>query len=488
MTPPLKILSLDVGWSTCDASPECVGITWRPYGRCMAHLTPAELDEVLLDLVPGQGVDLRGTAIGEDLLARILDASHRRLGRARFDHAVFTGPARFGEVVFAGDATFDHARFDRLASFFGTRFTRNASFREVRFSREFSMHGSRVRGHGAFDHVRIGRDALFGEARFGRDASFLGAEFHGFAAFDGAIFDGDALFRGARFRRAVSFRKAAFAGTAGFEGARFHNGAFLTQIRVGRRLALAGVHASASLELDTAGCPVDLRAATVSGRFTARLSDADMDLRDAVLTGPAAVTRRAGRVRVVSLDRLEAVTLALTGADLSACRLAQLRRPEALRLSECVFAATPRGLRFGLRWPPVLWWTARRVLADEHAWRGWSARVEHPLDPARLAGLYERLLPGVADKKTSADFAFGAMEMRRLASHRRRARLMLSAYWLACGYGLRMGRTLGWLGLVTALAAMAVFWSAGAHPARRPVSHRSPAPTHAIHASLTGAG
>ncbi|GAA3804858.1 hypothetical protein GCM10022226_25940 [Sphaerisporangium flaviroseum] len=488
MTPPLKIRPLDVGWTTCDASPECAGIARSPYGRCLAHLTPAELEDALRRSAPGQGIDLRGTTVDEDLLTRILHATGRHFGRARFDHAVFTGPARFGEVLFAGDATFDHARFDHLASFFGARFSRNASFHEARFRREFSMHEARVRGHGAFDHIRVGSDALFGGARFGKDASFLGAEFHGFAAFDGTRFDRDAVFRGARFHRAVSYRKAVFAGTAGFRGARFHAPVFLTQVRVGGRLTLAGVRASGPLELDTAGCPIDLRAARISGRFTARLTDADLDLREAVISGAAAVVRRAGRLRVLSLDRLEASALTLTGVDLSTCRLAELRRPEALRLSGCVFAATPRGVRFALRWPPVLWWTPRRVLADEHAWRGWSTWADQPLDPRRLAGLYERLRPAVDDGKTSADFAFGAMEMRRLASSRPRDRMMLSAYWLTCGYGLRMGRTLGWVALVTAVAAVAVFWSAGAHPARRPISHRSPTPAPVIHAPAMGAG
>ncbi|MET8142816.1 pentapeptide repeat-containing protein [Sphaerisporangium sp. NPDC005288] len=488
MTPPLKTLSLDVGWQTCDASAACVGITCRPYDRCLAHLTPAELEEVLAGLAPGRGVDLRGTTLAEELLDRVLSATGRHLGRARFDRAQFTGPARFAEVVFAGDASFDHARFDRLASFFGTRFTRNASFREVRFSREFSMHGARLRGHGAFDRVRIGSDALFGDARFGRDASFRGAEFHGFAAFDGAVFDNDALFRGSRFRRAVSFRKAAFGGTAGFEGAGFHGGAYLTGLRAGRRLVLSGVHASAPVELEAAGCPVDLRGARLSSRLTARLSDVDLELREAVLSGPATVTGAAGGLRVLSLDRLDAGALTLRGADLSGCRLAQVRHPEALRLSECVFAGTPRGVRVALNWPPVLWWSERRVLADERAWRGWSARPEQPLDPGRLAGLYERLRRAVDDKKVAADFAFGAMEMRRLATRRRRVRLALAAYWLACGYGLRMGRAFGWLVVAAAVAAGALFWTAGAHPARRPVGHRSPAPAPVVHATATGVG
>lgn len=486
MTPPVKILALDVGWSTCDASAGCLGAAREPYGRCLAHLTRAELDGFVAGLAPGGGVDLRGTAIDEDLLTRLLDATDRHLGRARFDHAVFTGPARFGNVVFAGDATFDHARFERLASFYGARFTRNASFRRAGFAGEFTMHGARVRGHGAFDHVRMGSDALFGEARFGRDASFLGAEFHGFAAFDGAMFDGDAIFRGARFRRAVSYRKAAFAGTAGFESARFHGPAFLTQVRVGRRLSLPGLHASAPLELDTAGCEVDLRAARISGRFTARLADADVDLRETALADTASLTRRAGRLRVLSLDHLDARALTLNGADLSTCRLGRVRRPGDLRLVGCVFAATPKGVRFGLRWPPVMWWAGRRVLADEHAWRGWSARRERPADPEALAGLYERLRGSVNDERTSADFAFGAMEMRRLAARERGARMALAAYWLSCGYGLRTGRALGWLALATAIAVMAVLWSATSHPPGHPVGHRPPVPVPAAYAPAAG--
>ncbi|MEV6984778.1 pentapeptide repeat-containing protein [Sphaerisporangium sp. NPDC051017] len=496
MTSPLKIAPLDVGWRTCETSPECVGIAREPYGRCLAHLAPAELDGVLRGLIPGQGLDVRGTTLDEDLLTRILDGVGRRLGRARFDRALFTGPARFGEVVFAGDATFDHARFDRLASFFDTRFTRNVSFREVRFSREFSMHGARVRGHGAFDHVRVGSDALFGDARFGRDASFRGAEFHGFAAFDGATFDGDAIFRGARFRRALSFRAAACAGTAGFEGVRFHSTAYLGPMRVGRRLSLPEVRASAALHLDTGGCRVDLRAAGLAGRFTARLSDADVDLRDATLAGPADLTRHMGRMRVVSLDRLDAGALTLTGADLRACALGRLRNPEGLRLSDCLFARTPAGVRLEPGWPPVRWWTRRRVLADEHAWRGWSPRAEQPLDPGRLAALYERLRPGVDDERTSADFAFGAMEMRRLASPPGHVKVMLSLYWLACGYGLRLGRTLGWMALVAAVTAVVLFWSAAAHTARRPAghpqptpaAHRSTVPVPVVHRLTTGAG
>ncbi|GAA1299777.1 hypothetical protein Psi02_63250 [Planotetraspora silvatica] len=507
MTSRLKLALFDVAWRTCGVSPECLGVVCEPYDRCLAHLGPAEVESVLRRLVPGQGIDLRGTTLEEDLLTHILERVERRLGRARFDRAVFTGPARFREVVFASDATFDHARFDHLASFFGTSFTGNVSFGEARFHRELSLHGTHVRGHGRFDRIRVGGDALFGEARFDGDTSFRGADFHGFAAFDGTAFAGGVGFRGSRFRRAVSFRASAVGRNAGFDGLRFHGPAYLGPMLVGGCLSLSGVRACGPLQVDTGRCRVTLRAAVVTGPFTARLSAAEIDLRDATLIGPAAVTRRAGRVRVTSLDGLDADALTLNGADLRTCGLGGLRRPEGLRLRDCLFATTPAGVSWRLGWPPVRWWTRRVILADEHSWRAWppsdleagdadgegmrakrprpttagAARVAatseagephgdrrsaRPLDAGWLGTLYERLRPGVGDAKTSADFAFGAMEMRRLGSPRVRARVLLSLYWLACGYGLRLGRALGWLTLVAALVAGALCWAAGTRPTR----------------------
>ncbi|MFG1863085.1 pentapeptide repeat-containing protein [Microbispora bryophytorum] len=517
MTPRSRIAPLDVVWRTCDAVPECLGVAHEPYGRCLAHLTPAQAAEFLRGLTRGQALDLRGTLVSEDLLARVLDGVERHLGRARFDRAIFTGPARFGEVVFAGDATFDHAKFDHLASFYGARFLRNVSFREARFLREFSLHDARMCGHATFDHVTVRGDALFGAAQFGaapprgtgnasfgradngllpeassQKASFQRAQFHGFAAFDAAVFHGEACFRGARFHRAVSFRGSDCGASAEFQSARFEGAAYLGPMRVVRRLSLAGVRACAPLHIDTGGCRVVLRAAAVLGRLAARLSDAEVDLRDARLAGLSAVTRRSGRLRVTSLDGLDADALTLTGVDLRACGLDGLRRPEGLRLRECVFAAPPGGLGLRLGWPPVRWWSRRRVIADEHLWRGWAAHGldehgagEHSAgyhgagpagdrapDPARLAVLYERLRPGVDDTRVAADFAFGAMEMRRLGSPRGRGRLLLSLYWLACGYGLRAGRALGWLALVAAVAAGAVCWAAGVRPEGKPAVHR----------------
>jgi hypothetical protein len=342
--------TLDVGWITCAVSPECTGSARQPYGRCLAHLDPGELDEVVQRLSPGSAVDLRATTVSRLLLERILTATKGCLGRARFDWASFPESVRFGDVVFGGDVSFDHARFQRLASFCDARFAGNVSFGEVRFAEELSLHGVTVAGHAAFDRVTIGSDALFGGAVFGRTVSFESADFHGFVAFDGTRFTGDATFRGCRFRRMVSFRKARFGGLAGFEAARFAAGGYLTPTSVGRHLTLAGAWAGRDLDLTAHGCSVDLRRLRVAGRLTVRLTDAEADLEGATLRGPATVSGK-GTARVTSLHGVDSEELELACLDLSACRFTEILHPERLRLRDCALAAAPRGAR-ALRWWP----------------------------------------------------------------------------------------------------------------------------------------
>ncbi|GLW06649.1 hypothetical protein Misp01_17790 [Microtetraspora sp. NBRC 13810] len=472
-----RALPLDIDWITC-AEPGCLGVVHDPSGRCLAHLDASEFERALRALRPGGALDMRGavidSALAERLLAAFDDGGRARLGRTRFDHARFTGDARFAGTVFDRDVSFDHARFEGLASFFGARFAGNASFGHARFARELSFHGATVAGHAAFDQVIVDRDALFGEARFQRTASFRGARFHGFTAFDAARFARGVSFRGTRFNRAVSFRKAVFCGAAGFESTRFGAATYLTPASAGKGLVLTGAHAAAGLELCAHDCAVDLRSALVAGPLNLRLTDAEADLEGLVLRGGGTLVGR-GRTRLLSLRRVEARRLMVSGVDLSGCRFAGLRHPEGLSLSGCEFASTPRGVRLGLRWPYLHWWSPRRVLAEERDWRGWAPREhatageKHPerLTPEALSTLYLALRETLDDRATADDFAFGAMEVRRTTS-RSTGRWLLSAYWLICGYGLRMGRAACWFVLVTLVAAGSVLSTSASHAARRP--------------------
>ncbi|MDF5757577.1 pentapeptide repeat-containing protein [Spongiactinospora sp. TRM90649] len=451
-----------------------MGAARRPYGRCLAHLEPDELDAALkatLSDVSGftrglaPAIDLRGVRVPGRLLEHMLSVTGGRLGRARFDHAVFDGDARFGGAVFEGDVSFDHACFHGLASFYNAGFTRNVCFRDVHFASHLSLSEARVGGYAVFDGASVSGDAVLDSAVFGKDASFHGTAFTGLASFDGVRFNANASFRAARFVRVVSFRRAAFAGHASFAAARFSASAYLAPSAVGGALSLAGADAGAGLALTAAGCTVDMRRLRVAGGpLTVRLCKAQADLEGAMIREAASLTGKES-VRLVSLREVAASTgLRLSGLDLSGCSFTGLRHPELLRLSDCVFADTPRGVRVALRWPPLRWWGRRRVLADERAL--WDRPVPSggapPPTAKQLATLYSRLRAGVEDRHTATDFAFGEMEMRR---HARSGpgRWLLWAYWLISGYGLRYGRAACWFALAALIVLGGLMWS-GAQP------------------------
>ncbi|MEV0348002.1 pentapeptide repeat-containing protein [Nonomuraea sp. NPDC050680] len=464
-------------WVTCAYSAACSGIAHQPYDRCLAHLQPDEVAERLDEMAPGRLLDLRGTPISGALLGRILEVTGGRPGRARLDRVTFTGDVRLSGVTFAGDVSLDGARFERLASFFGARFEGNVSLAGAGFARELSFHGVRVRGHVSLDRAVMSRDALFSQAVFGHGLSCERARFDGYATFDGAALGDGANFRGARFGRTLSFRKVS--GPAGFDTAHFAADAYLS---VTGRLSASRARADGTLDVAVASGRANLRRMEVSGGTTIRLVDSDADLEGSVLRGPAIVTGRGGSA-LTSLRHVDAADLALFGLDLSGCRFAGLARPAAVRVKNCTFALTPRGVRVSLHWPMLRWFSRRSALADEHTMRGWAPPVpapdqgpanrpaahgapmgaqDPPAGPDRLAALYSGLRGQVDDVGTSADFAFAAMEMRRQAGRR----WWLSLSWLLWGYGMRMGRAAGWLVLLMAITVAALFWTSTSHAER----------------------
>ncbi|NUR91269.1 MAG: pentapeptide repeat-containing protein, partial [Nonomuraea sp.] len=439
-------------WVTCAFSAACPGIAQQPSGLCLAHLPPDELPAVLARLSPGRLLDLRGTTVNGDLLSRVLDATGGRPGRSRLDRARFTGDVRLSGVTFAGDVSLDGARFERLASFFGARFEGNVSLAGARFTRELSFHGVRARGHVSLDRAVMSRDALFGQAVFDHGLSCEAARFDGYATFDDARLGTGGTFRGARFGRTVSFRKVR--GQAAFECAHFASDAYLSATG---RLSAARARVDGLLDVTVARCGVDLRRMEVAGPATVRLTDSSADLEGAVLRGPATVSGR-GLSMLSSLRRVDAESLTLSGLDLSGCGFAGLAHPSGVRVSDCTFALMPRGVRVSLRRPMLRWFSRRSALADEHVLRDGAGEAT----PDRLATLYAELRAQVADRETSADFAFAALEMRRRAGRH----WWSSMSWLLWGYGMRLGRAVAWFTVLAALTAAAVLWGSASHAAR----------------------
>jgi hypothetical protein len=195
--------------------------------------------------------------------------------------------------------------------------------------------------------------------------------------------------------------------------------------------------------------------------------------------------------RLLSVRATDVATLVVTDVSLAPCHFAGAHHLDQLRLEGAIgFALPPRGLHAGLAWPPVWWWTRRQTLAEEHTWRasctkkaaGWGDAETRPRDrpgdvtaeppqvirPERLAGLYRALRQAQESRKNepgAADFYYGEMEMRRLASSTPWAeRVILFAYWLVAGYGLRGLRALTALGMVV-VGLAGLFHAVGFVPA-----------------------
>jgi hypothetical protein len=188
------------------------------------------------------------------------------------------------------------------------------------------------------------------------------------------------------------------------------------------------------------------------------------------------------RPQLISLRRANVAGLGLSNITAADCRFVGAHNLDKLRLeSDVSFAAAPSPVDLGGRRLG-----GREVIAEERDWRaerssrwdrpwwpGWKQADPRPelLEAGQIAGLYRALRKGREDSKDepgAADFYYGEMEMRRrarpsdkpdgqsdAASRGRVERGILTAYWLVSGYGLRAWRALGWLGVVTALLAVA---------------------------------
>ncbi|MEV5803270.1 pentapeptide repeat-containing protein [Streptomyces collinus] len=433
----------------------CRGVYVSGRTACLAHLTDEDRVTYLTGLAPGASVNHLGTTFDGPLLRDLLEAlrdpatRQPRFGSAWFDGATFIGDARFDHVTFAEDAYFNRATFTGDARFGGATFTGDAWFDEARFAGAWS-----------------------------------GATFYSAARFGGATFHGDAWFSGARFASLSQF------------------GPFVCVREVGLSDAVFDAPVTMEIAAGAVRCARTRWASTA----TLRLRYAAVDLRDAVLSAPVAVTAyrvpftlRPGQtvdesavvasvpdasVQIDSVSGVDAAHLVLTDTSLIGCQFTGAFHLDELRLEgNNTFASPPK------RWR----WTRRRVLAEEHHWRalppenpnpprGWtpSPHVPGPAvvpGPNQLASVYRALRKASEDAKNepdAADFYYGEMEMRRHDSGRSLGeRGVLWLYWLLSGYGLRALRALSWLVFVMTLTVLGLMlWGlpADPHPPVEPIT------------------
>jgi uncharacterized protein YjbI with pentapeptide repeats len=505
----------------------CSAARWGDDDVCLAHVEDAALGNALAGVRPGDDVDLRGTSITPALLGRLLLAltpneedAHPVLGNARFDSVRFSGDTEFDGVQFDGIVGFDEAQFTGNAGFDEVQFNQGAWFERAQFSgyakfdaAEFGedtwfsgakfagfagFDGVDFSGYAGFDGVQFGWYAGFSGTQFSGDVGFGGAQFEGDASFSGAWFEGDAEFRKAKFGGDAEFEGVQFSGSAGFEGARF-DGPWFGVMVCQRRFSAPRVVVARSVHLQVATRHLDLTGARFampamfSVRYgTVKLTNIIADAPVTVASHLAPFTSlgmamdesgfsQVARAKVVSLAGADAANIVLTDVDLSGCVFSGAHHLDQIRLEgRCLFGGAPRGQKWDRALIPVRWWTRRKVLAEEAAWRagpghkalalaGWrnpgmGGEPVPAAEPAQLAVLYRQLRKALEDGKDApgaADFYYGEMEARRhdREGTPRGERALLHAYWLLSGYALRASRALGFLAAaaaVTFLLMMAV--------------------------------
>ncbi|WP_328443337.1 pentapeptide repeat-containing protein [Streptomyces sp. NBC_00386] len=436
---------------------------------------------------------------------------------ASFHRAHFTGDTGFGEAQFTGHAVFGEAQFSNIAGFTGARFARDAGFANARFTGTVVFRKAQFNGTVSFFDAQFADGAGFGGAQFDRYAAFGGAQFFGTAGFGGAQFARDAGFDAAQFTGDARFGEAQFSGNARFDGtrfasdvrfdgARFEVASELGPFVCAGAVVLSGAVFEVPVTLEIAAREVRCVRTRWESTATIRVRYAAVDLSHAVLTAPAAVIthparfthgvdtveedlltgpgpqqRNPERARIVSVQGVDAAHLVLTDTDLSDCLFSGAFHLDQIRLEgRTTFASAPTGWHRRYIWP--VYFTRRRVLAEEHHWRARSAdqlgpAVSEAPDPHRwrrpgphhpdiartpgpapesVAALYRQLRKAFEDGKNepgAADFYYGECEMRR---HDRTGtpkgeRRLLWGYWLLSGYGLRASRAFTWL-----LAAMSL--------------------------------
>ncbi|MFF8279927.1 pentapeptide repeat-containing protein [Streptomyces lateritius] len=415
----------------------------------------------------------------------------RFAGFTRFDGAQFLGPGRFAYTRFSEDAHFHGVQFAQDALFMSSQFSGRADFLNARFAGTTWFDRGRFSGEFIVSAASFSGGAWFDQTWFAKTARFVETQFEGRARFPWAWFEGRAEFRQTRFSGSVVFGGAKFSMDAQFAMAEFGASGRWGPVVCDRTLNLSGAVFEMPVTMEIAASQLLCQRTRWDSTATLRLRYATVDLTDAVLSAPVAVTAhpvefvanggrpdetklssRPAEVQVMSVQGVDAAHLVLTDTDLTDCQFSGAFHLDQLRLEgRTTFAFTPTGWhRNGIR--PVHW-TRRRALAEEHHWRAqsagqpqtppgqtpskrkWRPGPHHPdpgltPDPEDVAAAYRQLRKAFEDGKNepgAADFYYGECEMRRhdRTSTTRSERGLLWAYWLLSGYGLRASRALGWL-------------------------------------------
>ncbi len=382
---------------------------------------------------------------------------------AEFDGVTFNGEVEFRDVTFANRACFQGTTFEKAACFEGASFSCHARFACDSHEGDAAARRQETtfNGWADFRHVSFYEGADFGGARFESRARFGGATFGTAAEPASGSFDG------ARFAYARSFGPM-----LGWDTISLDRAIFESNVRIGisastvtcrrtiflSRTTLELRNARVWLEDAEFGLPsVVAGSKDLLTEYDTRepLDDAKLE-QEVKSTFPAVEGEKVQVCRplVCSLQRANVGNLTLSEVDLTVCRFDGAHNLDGVRFE-------------GVDFPLVVnrWGVGRRAVYEERKMRGRA-----PGKAEGIARTYRGLRKGREDNKDepgAADFYYGEMEMRRKArrgfgesgSAKRTSWtewLVLWAYKLVSGYGLRASRSLIFLALTIVGGALAL--------------------------------
>ncbi|WP_249353633.1 pentapeptide repeat-containing protein [Rhodococcus sp. USK13] len=412
-----------------------------------------------------------------------------------FNDASFLGTANFKNSTFEGTSRFKNVTFASSASFFESIFKKDCRFNETLFANGAGFSSATFTGTAGFNKSRFIHKAWFKDARFLSDARF-----------NYSVFSDEAIFRRAVFTGAVSFQEA-YAKDWNLRGSELSSEIdglagdsinldqvsitsrtditlLAEQVSCVRLIARGGVHAKIrALRVDMSDADFS-QSSIVEGVSELKFTIPDAIPIDPKLSDEVKSIRQSAHYRIhtrasnfdqeiaspkntkiLSLERSDVSGLSISDVDMTQCTFSGAHGLDKLRIGYgCIFQRVPDREKYSR----IFRRSERNIIAEELLWRrahsrGWGPTPADDTkipDGIRVASIYRELRKGFEDAKNApgaADFYYGEMEMRRIASRGRKSkdgqssilgkqslieRSLLSMYWAISGYGLRASRAI----------------------------------------------
>src|SRR6266511_606637 len=362
----------------------------------------------------------------------------RKLDSKDFDFCGIWFPyrANFAKARFSVNADFSKAIFSMGAIFRNAEFKKAAEFREAIFSENVRFIAANFKAAADFSDASFSKEVYFSDASFTAAAKFAIATFNADANFSKAIFSADANFNSASFSAGPNFSKANFSAAAKFGFASFSADADFSDVSfsAGADFSSAAFSAAANFSSASFGAAAKFNHTS----FSDAANFIETTFKDYFYFTGSSSRRSFG-----DQQRLNFQFAHFEKPDRVSFRTLDLKPHWFVHVDSRKFEFIDVEFRF--------------VLNEELKYLN-NANV---IAPHRLLAIACRQLAANAEEnhryKQAADFRYASMDAERLEwlqdPKKRKFQFLHWLYWIASGYGERVGLAFGVLAVLWLLFA-----------------------------------